>query len=71
MDCSSVYRMAEVARMFGERRMCKLEVDMMSLDVTILCVEHELLFRALQPLQNLVSIYVCVCVCVIGEAVEE
>lgn len=47
--------MAEIARNFGERRMCKIEVDMLSLDTVVYCLEHETLQRALSPLENVVS----------------
>ncbi len=52
---SSGSRMAEIARNFGERRMCKIEVDVLSLDTVIYCLEHETLQRALSPLENVVS----------------
>ncbi len=35
--------------------MCKIEVDMLSLDTVVYCLEHETLQRALSPLENVVS----------------
>ena len=54
-DPSSGSRMAEIARMLGEKRMCRLEVDLFTLPVTIYSVEHEPLQEALHHLQSMVS----------------
>ena len=48
--------MAEIARNFGERRMCRIEVDMLSIDTVIYCLEHETLQMALSPLETVVSV---------------
>ena len=53
-DPSSGSRMAEIARMLGEKRMCRLEVDLFTLPVTIYSVEHESLREALHHLQSMV-----------------
>ncbi len=60
-SCSS--KMAELARALGEKRMCKLEVDMETLPVDIYCLEQEALQSALQPLRSIVSCVCVVCVC--------
>lgn len=53
---SSVFKMAEIARIFGEKRLCRMEVDYLGLQVLdIFCVEHELVLTALTSIQSMVS----------------
>ena len=53
---SSVFKMAEIARTLGEKRMCRMEVDYLGLEVLdIFCVEHELVLTALTSIQSMVS----------------
>ena len=48
--------MAEIARTLGEKRMCRMEVDYLGLEMLdIFCVEHELVLRALTSIQDMVS----------------
>ena len=55
-DPSRGSKMAELARTLGEKRMCKLEVDLETLPVDIYCLEQEALQSALQPLRGIVSV---------------
>jgi len=55
-DPTSVYRVAELARMFGERRLCKLEVEIMSLLHSTYCIEHEKLGDVLSHFKEMVRI---------------
>lgn len=55
-DPSSVYRMAELARNLGERRLCKLEVELMTLTHFVYCIEHEPLREVLSHVTSMVSI---------------
>lgn len=55
IDPTSVFRMAELARMLGERRLCKLQVDIMSLVHTTYCIEHEKLEDVLRHFREMVS----------------
>lgn len=48
-------KMAELARSLGEKRMCKLEIELETLPVDIYCLEQEPLQSALQPLRSIVS----------------
>ena len=48
MELSSMYRMAELARTLGECRLCKLDVELMTLTHYVYCTEHE-------PLQGVLS----------------
>ena len=54
-DPTSVYRMAELARTLGERRLCRLEVELMTLTHYVYCVEHEPLQRVLAHITSMVS----------------
>lgn len=54
-DPSSVYRMAELARTLGERRLCRLEVELMTLTHYVYCVEHEPLQEVLAHITSMVS----------------
>ena len=54
-DSSRGSRVAELARIIGEKRVCKIELEVVTLPVTVYCIEHELLESALQPLQTVVS----------------
>lgn len=56
VDPSSGSRMAEIARTLGEKRMCKLEIELLTLPVTIYSIEHEALQEALHHLQSMVRI---------------
>ncbi len=47
-DPTCVYSVAGLARILGERRLCKLEVELMTLCHYVYCVEHE-------PLQTVLS----------------
>lgn len=55
-DPTSVYRMAELARTLGERRLCKLEVELMTLCHYVYCVEHEPLRQVLAHITSMVSL---------------
>ena len=55
MEPSSVYRMAELARTLGERRLCKLEVELMTLTHFVYCTEHEPLQGVLENVTSMVS----------------
>lgn len=55
-DPSSVYRMAELARTLGERRLCKLEVELMTLTHYVYCIEHERLASVLSHVTSMVSV---------------
>ena len=55
MEPSSVYRMAELARTLGERRLCKLEVELMTLTHFVYCTEHEPLQGVLSHVTSMVS----------------
>ena len=57
VDPGSGSRMAEIARTLGEKRMCKLEIELLTLPVTIYSIEHEALHEALHHLQSMVRIY--------------
>ena len=47
--------MAEIARILGEKRMCRMEVDYLGLQLLdIFCVEHELVLTALTSIQSMV-----------------
>lgn len=53
---SSVFKMAEIARTLGEKRMCRMEVDYLGLEVfDVFCVEHELVLTALTSIQSMVN----------------
>jgi hypothetical protein len=53
---SSVFKMAEIARTLGEKRMCRMEVDYLGLEMLdIFCVEHELVLQSLTSIQSMVS----------------
>ena len=54
-DPTSVYRMAELARTLGERRLCKLEVELMSLTHYVYCIEYEPLGEVLSHVTSMVS----------------
>ena len=54
-DPSSGSRMAELARTLGEKRLCKLDVDMVTLPVAIYCIEHEQLQSSLALLRIMVG----------------
>lgn len=56
MDPTSVYRIAELARTLGERRLCKLEVELMTLTHYVYCIEHELLQGVLSHITSMVSV---------------
>lgn len=54
-DPSSIFKMAEIARTLGEKRMCRMEVDYLGLTrFDIFCVEHELVLNALSSIQSMV-----------------
>ncbi len=55
MQPSSVYRMAECARILGEKRLCKLEVELLTLKHYVYCIEHELLRTVLGHVTPMVS----------------
>jgi hypothetical protein len=46
--------MAELARTLGERRLCKLEVELMTLCHYVYCVEHEPLQEVLAHITSMV-----------------
>ena len=52
-----VSNMAHVARVLGERRICKLQVSsmMVGLQYTIYCAEHEMISSSIQVLAEVVS----------------
>ena len=55
-DPSCVFKMAEIARTLGVKRMCRMEVDYLGLEVfDVFCVEHEVVLTALMPIQSMVS----------------
>ena len=56
VEPSSVYRMAELARTLGERRLCKLEVELMTLKHYVYCTEHEPLQGVLSHVTSMVSL---------------
>ena len=59
---SSVFKMAEIARTLGEKRMCRMEVDYLGLaKVDLFCVEHELVLTALTSIQTMVRQIVSYC----------
>ena len=55
-DTSSSCRMAEVARLLGEKRVCKVDVDV-CLSVVFYCLEREELQTALRELAKIVSLW--------------
>ena len=54
-DSTRGSRVAELARIIGEKRVCKIELEVVTLPVIVYCIEHELLESALQPLRTMVS----------------
>ena len=53
-------RMAEVARVLGERRLCRMDVTLafnggVLIEPTVFCVEQEIVAQALQPIREIVS----------------
>ena len=56
-DTSSSCRVAEAARILGEKRVCKVDVDL-ALSVVFYCLEREELQTALRELSHIVSLLV-------------
>lgn len=48
--------MAELARTLGERRLCKLKVEIATILHYVYCIEHEPLCKVLSHFEHMVSI---------------
>ena len=57
-DRSSGYRMAELARILGGQRLCRVEVNYNMLAFFVYCIEHEPLAQALSVLEQLVRLLI-------------
>ena len=52
---STAFRMAEIACIMGEKKICRMEVDYSLLDVNIFCIEEEPVIEALSSIPSMVS----------------